>query len=425
MTKLEKLQQQKADAKKRAEAINALGTETTPLTAEQKAEIDGLLAQCKQLDADIVREQALLELDRTAPAASSISVGKDNNEDKPWESFGHMLQAVRKHATSQGREFDPRLRAALGANESIPAEGGFLVSPEYASGILERTYEVGQVTSRCRKIPMSSNRLILNGLDEDARTTGQRFGGIQVFRIAEAATYTGSKPKFRQIELNANKLIGLFYGTEEILADTAALEAWVNDNFPLAFGFQLDTEAVSGNGAGQMLGVLSSQTLVTVAAESGQATATIVTNNILNMWKRLYAPSRRNAVWYINQDTEAQLYTLTLGTGTAVELLYTPPGMRGNNNDYGLLLGRPVIPIEQCSTLGTVGDLILADMDQYIIGERSGIRADSSIHVQFLTGEDTFRWMLRNDGQPIWKKALTPYKGANTLSPFVTLATRP
>jgi HK97 family phage major capsid protein len=215
------------------------------------------------------------------------------------------------------------------------------------------------------------------------------------------------------------------YATDEILEDTNALATWAATNFPKAFAFQLDDEAINGTGAGQMQGVLTSGATIVQAIEGSQATATVVTNNILKMFSRLWAPSRKNAAWFINQDVEQQLYSLTLGTGTAVELLYTPAGYKNNGTEYGMLMGRPVIPIEQAATLGTQGDIILADMTQYLLGQKSGLRADSSIHVQFLTGEQVFRWTLRNDGQPIPKKPLTPYKGANTLSPFVTLAARP
>jgi hypothetical protein len=46
------------------------------------------------------------------------------------------------------------------------------------------------------------------------------------------------------------------------------------------------------------------------------------------------------------------------------------------------------------------------------------------MHVAFLTDEMTFRITYRVDGEPIWNAPLTPYKGANTLSPFVTLQSR-
>ena len=48
----------------------------------------------------------------------------------------------------------------------------------------------------------------------------------------------------------------------------------------------------------------------------------------------------------------------------------------------------------------------------------------SSIHVRFLYDENVFRFIYRCDGQPIWNKALTPYKGSSTVSPYVTLAKR-
>jgi HK97 family phage major capsid protein len=142
----------------------------------------------------------------------------------------------------------------------------------------------------------------------------------------------------------------------------------------------------------------------------------------------MWARSRANAVWFINQDVEPQLYPLALANPSGAILyqapLYTPPGVNGNNGPYGLLFGKPVIPIEQASTCGTQGDMTLADMTQYILATRSDVRADTSIHVAFLTGEQAFRFMLRLDGQPTWKKPLTPYQGSTLKSPFVQLATR-
>jgi hypothetical protein len=44
--------------------------------------------------------------------------------------------------------------------------------------------------------------------------------------------------------------------------------------------------------------------------------------------------------------------------------------------------------------------------------------------VEFLTDQTVFRFIFRGDGQPKRNAPLTPYKGAGTLSSFVTLATR-
>ena len=47
-----------------------------------------------------------------------------------------------------------------------------------------------------------------------------------------------------------------------------------------------------------------------------------------------------------------------------------------------------------------------------------------SIHVRFLTHGRSLKFWLRNAGMPWWNAPLTPKKGTNTLSPFVTLAER-
>ncbi len=82
------------------------------------------------------------------------------------------------------------------------------------------------------------------------------------------------------------------------------------------------------------------------------------------------------------------------------------------------------MPLEQCNNIGGVGDIILGDLSQYLLIDKGGINTASSIHVRFLYDESVFRFIYRVDGQPIWNKPVTPFKGSNSLSPFVTLAAR-
>ena len=88
-------------------------------------------------------------------------------------------------------------------------------------------------------------------------------------------------------------------------------------------------------------------------------------------------------------------------------------------------MGRPIFEIEQCEALGTVGDIIFADFKEYLlIDKASGINTQTSIHIKFLTDETAFRFTYRCDGEPIWKSAVTPYKGSASRSPFIALETR-
>ena len=117
---------------------------------------------------------------------------------------------------------------------------------------------------------------------------------------------------------------------------------------------------------------------------------------------------------------------MSIAVGTGGQLIYMPPGGL-SQSAYGTLLGRPVIPIEQCASVGTIGDIILGDYNNgYLLAEKGGIKSDMSIHVRFVYDESVFRFVLRVDGQPLRASAMTPYKGgANyTQSHFVALATR-
>ena len=128
----------------------------------------------------------------------------------------------------------------------------------------------------------------------------------------------------------------------------------------------------------------------------------------------------RNAVWLINQVAEPELWDLTIGN----QPVYMPAGGL-SGGQYGTLLGRPVITIEQTADdVGTTGDLMLADLSQYLMISKGGLETASSLHVQFLYDEQVFRFIYRCDGQPAWNSTLTAFGGNNTVSPFVVLSTK-
>lgn len=353
---------------------------------------------------------------------------KDN---KPFKSFGEFLNAVIVTERTKGAERDPRLiwqRAATGAGEAIPSDGGFLVQTDFSTELMGLMHEMGELIRRVRRIPLSanSNGIKLPAINETSRVAGSRWGGIRGYWADEGDTVTATRPKFRAIELSLNKLMTIGYATEELLQDTVAMESVYRQGFAEEMTFNTEDAIFNGTGAGQPLGILKAGALVTVNAESGQAAATIVAANILNMMARLPARSTRNSVWLINQDILPQLWQLTIGSGTATHLMYAPPGLTNDNKNapWGTLMGRPVIPIEYASTLGTVGDIVLVDLSQYIMVDKGGPQAAESMHVRFLNDEMTFRMTYRVDGQPAWNSAMTPYKGSNTQSPYIALATR-
>lgn len=424
MKKILEMKAKREDARLKAMAVlNKAEAEDRFLSEDEQKDIDKYEEEIRAWDESIGRAEKLLAIEPEDRSAEKPEVkpspAKDN--EKRFASFGEQLMAAYR-AAMPGGKVDERLstRAASGLNESTPSDGGFLVQQDFVTELLKRTYETGILASKVKKIPISTNAngMKINAIDEDSRANGSRWGGVQTYWEGEADEITASKPKFRQMELSLKKLTGLCYATDELLQDAAALEAVIRQAFAEEFGFKIDDAILSGSGEGEPLGILNSGAIVTVAKEASQ-TDVITIENLIKMWNRLWSRSRANAVWYINQELEPYLYTLKIGD----KPVYIPAGGL-SEKPYGTLFGRPVVPIEQCSAAGEVGDIILADIGQYLLIDKGGVKAASSIHVRFLYDENVFRFIYRVDGKPIWTKPLTPYKGSATVSPFVTLAKR-
>lgn len=405
------------------------------------------------------RARTLLDIEKPAPKATpALTVVADEADKKAaagplFKSMGDFLLAVMREdpriaplrsddplderaydvgkAIGQervGSLYDARLasqkKAISGMSEMVPADGGILVQTDTQTSILARTYNIGQLLQRVSMMPISNtaNSMTLYGEAETSRATGSRRGGVRAYWASEGDEKTSSKPTFREINLKLQKLIGLVYATDELLADAPALEAYIMQRLPEELRFLAENAILRGTGAGQPLGVLNAGCLVSQAAEAGQAATTIVAENVINMWSRRWG-GVNDYVWLINQDCTPQLFQMNLPVGTSGSLVYMPPGGL-SGAPYGTLYGRPVLEMEYCSTLGTVGDIVLFSPSEYQMIDKGGIQSAVSIHVRFLYDEQTFRFVMRIDGQPLWHQPLTPFQGTVTQSPFVALASR-
>jgi HK97 family phage major capsid protein len=405
--------------------------EKRDLTPEEERKWTDVTGELAQLVTRIKREEILEGNEDVASRAVRPPVhdGAGRVEQptgKRFRSLGEQLTAVR-HADTKGGHVDQRLFEvrASGLNEGTGSEGGWAIQNDFAPTLLEPAYAASQVASLANRDTLTrGNGTKIFGIDETSRADGSRYGGVRAYWAAEAATVTATKPKFKKIELELEKLFALCYVTDEELEDAPLLEGVIRRSFTGEMAFKLDDACVEGDGAGKPLGFLAAPALVTVDKEVGQAAATIVPENIVKIFARMPSSSIRNAVWFINQDTIPQLYLMSVQVGVGGVPIYLPPGGL-SAAPFGTLLGRPVQAIEQASTLGTKGDIAFVDMKQYELIDKGGVQAASSIHVQFLYDEMVFRFTYRVDGQPIWSSPLTPFKGTgNTVSPFVTLAVR-
>lgn len=429
----------------RAEGIAMASDNTSSREALQAKtnELEGLKARAAMLG------EALDEaMDAQSQNLSEIKASTDGIQAaaSKFKSAGDFFSVVARASNRENPVVDPRLAeylnvrsAATGQNLTSDSEGGYLVPPDYASELLNVAQSESVLFPEVTHIPISGNRLIVNEIDQESRKDSStdvkgRNGGLLAYWTAEAGDYTATKMKFKPNQTDLHKLTGVCYATEEMLEDLPAMGSYIAQGFADEFTFKIDDGILNGTGNGQPQGILHSGNgaLVTIAKETNQAAASVVLNNILKMFNAMPARNRQNAKWYINQDLEIVLMQLLMNTGsieageTTAKFgvpIYVPAGGLASAPN-GLLLGRPIVPVEQASALGAVGDISFLDPSQYRWIDKGGINAQTSLHVRFLQDETAFKFTYRCGGKPIWSSKISAYKGATERSPFVTLAAR-
>jgi len=335
-----------------------------------------------------------------------------------FRAMGDYFMAVKNAGISRNANMDGRLMAAVtsSGNESSGSDGGFAVPPDYRAQIMERVFGEDSLVSRTDRQNIGGNSLTFPA----DMTTPWGTDGVQAYWTGEGDSITQSRPKLEEVTVRAHKLAALVYMTDELLEDATAMGSFIGRKAGEKIDFKLANAIAWGSGVGSPLGFMNAPCLVTQTEESSQTADTIVAGNVSKMLRRLPMQSRRNAIWLIHPEAESQLDVMTIGD----KPVYIPPGGL-RDAPFGILLGRPVIPHQVCKQLGDLGDIILADLTQYLsVMKSGGLRSETSIHVAFDTDHTAFRFIFRIGGQPWWSAPIAALNGTFTQSPFVTLEAR-
>ena len=387
------------------------------------------LARAAGIDVDRVAERLF-----TAPRSAPVNVGrtvaerrkaavavKAANDNGGYRNLAETALAIlREHKTG---DFDPRLvRAPAGANVGDPSAGGFLLDSDITDGLIGSVYDNSVIAPFCDNRttdhPLRETRM--PGISDESRADGSRNGQVQVYWSQEAAAITATYPKFKMVGFQPRKLFGRARVTRELLNDVSMMDSYLKVAFSEEIAWQLDKAILLGTGAGLPLGVLNSSATIVVPKEAGQASGALVLENIQKMWKRLPTSSRRRAIWLCHEDAEEQL-SLISSIAPNAATAYAAAGIGGN--PWPTLFGRPLIPVEQASPIGSVGDLVVGDFSRYVTVSAPASFV-MSLDAAFDTDEAAFRVTYPVDGKPLQTAPIAPYSGSLTRSPFVTLAAR-
>jgi HK97 family phage major capsid protein len=165
--------------------------------------------------------------------------------------------------------------------------------------------------------------------------------------------------------------------------------------FRAAWIWQTDVSFIRGTGGGQPLGIVNDPVaLVQPRAGAGA----VVYTDIEAMATLLPSVFDAGAVWLCNKQVVSALRN-ERDTNNALLLQQMYSDL---SDGYNLtMLGYPVVKADgKTYPLGTKGDLILANVRHYYIGDRQNFTMDSSVHYVFRSNRTALRVSGRLDGQP-------------------------
>ncbi len=390
---------------------------------EAEKERDKLVADTAAEDAELARRPS-----GRVPGAAGVvaepraATGTRYRDlfEAPVASSEFRTSSAFLQAVASGQHHPHLVPAATAMRESSGSAGGWLVPSELSAEYFDAALEMEVVRPRARVYGMASDTRKIAGFKADGGggTTGPY--GFRPQWLAEAGSIGTVEPMLRKVELQARKLALLVQASNELLMDGLSYGEQLDRVMRQAIAWSLDHAFLNGSGSGQPLGALNAPCTIEVAKEDGQGADTFEAENALNMLSRLLPGSFSRAVWVVSSTLIPQLFTLNVAIGTAGALLpYFAVDAAGNMR----LLGLPVVPSEKLPALGNRGDVLLADFSYYAVGLRKEVTIDRSQHVGFSSDVETFRGLLRADGQPLLERAYTGDDGV-TRSAFVTLAER-
>ena len=289
MEKITELRAQKKGLKDQADTL---------VTEGKFEEASALADQMEAINKQIAGLEALANASRegSEPVYDGVlhdGAGKprDGGKDapKPFASLGEQLKAIcdfRKNHIE-----DKRLQqvnnAALGANEGTGADGGFLIQTDFAGQILESAVRQSALLNRLDRYTCSSAANAMRWLSVDETDVSKSvFGGVQMYWASEAGTVAASKPSFREMKMDLEKMMGFAYATDEMLTDAAFMTGFFGNAFTLAADRLLTEGVITGDGVGKPLGLLHSKALVTVDKETSQGAGTFTGANAIKMQAR-------------------------------------------------------------------------------------------------------------------------------------------
>lgn len=349
-------------------------------------------------------------------------------DGQPWaRSWATYLRAV-----LDPRDAAVRQHIANAMSERVPSQGGFLVPESLRSQVLAYM-TTAVMRPQAMVLPMSTLRLPIPNLDNPTQQSGaQALGGLTFAVTEEGAPITAATPTFGRTVLEARKFAAYLKGAPDELVDDAAgaFGDFLARVIAMGHAWYEDDLFFSGRGVGEPQGIINAPCQVAVTRNTSSEVLLV---DLVAMVKALHPAAKQAALtpglthvkWLLSAAALDQLLDVYLAVGTAPTSAAVSPSdwlSLGDGDKVGpSILGIPAAITDHQPALGSAGDVVLADLSQYLIGDRMEMTVERAAQgAGFISATSDFRVKSRVDGR-YWIQHQTTTEAGQTVSPVVVL----
>jgi HK97 family phage major capsid protein len=314
---------------------------------------------------------------------------------------------------------------------------GFTVKPGFADDVADRQRTTFGPSNLVQWWDVDTRMYSFPTVQETSRITGQRWGGMtSTWGLGELNLPPQVDGKVAMCDFVNQRLLILTTLSRDLWEDAKKLERWLNYVALAEIRFNIEAAILMGiTGCNRPMSVVNSPCTVTITPESGQTAGTIEAVNLDKMWGAIAPGSKRNACWFASGSAMKAIDQLAV-SGQWPEINYIPAGRYGNA--YPTIKGKPLLYSECLPVIGTPGDIICADLSDYVftymkapaggisisvdvspgfgrtgmvgLPERA-LERRASADVLFSTDQIALIFKFRGDGRFLWNSQVTLLNG--------------
>lgn len=419
MDKIIELRQKKTEAIDKMRAIlDRADDEKRDRTPDEVVEYKALDDLVEKLTENIKAEERLVQLEdekrKIVNPLPNFAVSKKqtHDPDKEFKNIGEMMDCI------ANRPNDRRLLEIREQQMGTGTTGGFAIPEQWKAEIWGIAPQVGIVRPRATVIPAGSPpdaKLTMPSIDQ---TSGANmYGGVTLVHTGEGVTMTETTAKLREISWEPKEISGFIVATNKLLTNWDAATAFLTTQLRGAMVAAEDYDFLRGDGVNRALGIINNPAAIAYGRNGANAVAFADVYGMLARLKMGGSP-----VWIASQTIIPQLAAMVDAGSHSVWL---GGALMGSAKDSmpSSLFGIPIVFSDRLPTLGTKGDLILADLSYYIIKDGSGPFLSWTEHVYWTANKSAVKIVWNVDGKAwLTEPLILEGTSSSTVSPFVVLS---